>query len=256
MIFESHAHYDDKAFNEDKDILLNNMYKEGIQYIVNVGSSIESSKETINLTKKYPFIYGSIGVHPSESKDLSESDIKWLLKSSQLEKIVAIGEIGLDYYWDTPERDIQKHWFIEQMELAKQVKLPAIIHSREAAKDTFDMIKDAKLDEVGGVVHCFSYSKEYAKHFLDLGFFIGVGGVVTFKNGRKLKEVVEYIPLESILIETDAPYLSPEPNRGKRNSSLNLKYIASEIARIKNIDYDEVIQKTKDNAMKLFKIAD
>lgn len=256
MIFESHAHYDDKAFNEDKDELLNNLYKEGIQYIVNVGSSMESSKETINLTRKYPFIYGSIGVHPSETKDLSKSDMKWLLKSSQLEKIVAIGEIGLDYYWDTPKRDIQKHWFIEQMELAKKVKLPAIIHSREAAKDTFDMIKDVKLDEVGGVVHCFSYSKELAKQFLDLGFYIGVGGVVTFKNGRKLKEVVEYTPLESILIETDAPYLSPEPNRGKRNSSLNLKYIASEIARIKNIDYDEVIESTKDNAMKLFKIAD
>lgn len=254
MIFESHAHYDDKAFDEDREELLNSLREEGISHIVNIGSSIEDSKETIELTKEYPFIYGSVGVHPGSTKGLTEADMLELMDMSKNEKILAIGEIGLDYYWDTPDRSIQKKWFDRQLNLAKEVKLPVVIHSRDAAKDTYDMIKQAKLTARTGVIHCFSYAKEMAKQYIDLGYYIGVGGVVTFKKARKLKEVVEYTPLDHILLETDAPYLAPEPNRGRRNTSLNLKYIAAEIAKIKNIDYEEVVEVTKKNALSLFNI--
>lgn len=252
MIFESHAHYDDKAFDDDREKLLNQLPNEGIEYVVNIGSSIEATKETIELIQRYSYIYGAVGVHPSETASLDEESFTWLSSVTNLKKVVAIGEIGLDYYWDTPDRRIQKKWFERQMDLAKQVNLPVVIHSRDAAKDTFDMIKDSHLDKVGGTIHCFSYSKEVAKKYLDLGFYLGIGGVITFKNGKKLKEVVQYAPIENILIETDSPYLSPEPNRGKRNSSINLKYIASEIAKIKGMEYDEVVEITRKNGLKLF----
>ena len=256
MIFESHAHYDDEAFDKDREELLNSFMDKGIEYVVNIGSTISDSKKTIELTKKYPFIYGSIGVHPSETKDMNEDDIKWLKEMSSLDKIIAIGEIGLDYYWNNVERAVQKHWFERQLDLAKEANLPVVVHSRDAASDTFDIIKNAKLDENLGVLHCFAYSKEMAKQYIDMGFYIGVGGVLTFKNARKLREVVEYIPLDYILLETDSPYLAPEPNRGKRNDSTNLKYVASEIARIKNIDYEEVIEITRNNGINLFRIKD
>lgn len=254
MIFESHAHYDDKAFDQDREQLLNSLNDEGIEYVINIGSTIKDSNKTISLTNKYHFIYGSIGVHPSETKDMKEDDISWLKQNASLEKVVAIGEIGLDYYWDNVERDVQKHWFERQMDLAKEFNLPVVIHSRDAASDTFDMIKSAKLDKNKGVIHCFAYSKEMAKQYIDLGYYIGVGGVLTFKNARKLREVVEYIPLDYILLETDSPYLAPEPNRGKRNNSINLKHIAGEIAKIKNIEYEEVVAKTRNNGMELFRI--
>lgn len=254
MIFETHAHYDDEAFLIDRDELLSSFYGNGIDYIVNVGASIASSKETIALTKKYPFVYGAIGVHPSDSKELDEDSFLWLKEATKDEKVVAVGEIGLDYYWDTPEREIQKRWFHRQMELAKEVNLPAIIHSRDAAQDTLDMIKDANLKEVGGVIHCFSYGKEIAKEYLDMGFYLGIGGVITFKNAKKLKEVVEYAPIEQIVLETDCPYLAPEPNRGKRNSSLNLVYVAREIAKLKNMEYDKVLEITYQNAKDMYGI--
>ena len=168
--------------------------------------------------------------------------------------MVAVGEIGLDYYWDEPERDIQKVWFERQIALAREVALPMIVHSRDAAKDTLDIIKSCKGDEIGGVIHCFSYSKEMAEEYVKLGFYIGVGGVVTFKNGKKLKEVVEAIPIERILLETDCPYLAPEPHRGKRNSSLYIPHIAQEIADLRGITYEEVVAQTEVNARKLFRI--
>jgi len=254
MIFETHAHYDDEAFDKDREILLNSLLQAGIDYVVNVGASIDTTKKTIELMKQYPFIYGAVGVHPSDTAELNEDNFDWLKQVTKLPKVVALGEIGLDYYWDTPERDIQKVWFDRQMELAKEAKLPTIIHSRDAAQDTLEMIKAANLKEVGGVIHCFSYGKEMAKEYLDMGFYIGIGGVVTFKNAKKLKEVVEYTPLDHILLETDCPYLTPEPNRGKRNSSLNLIYVAQEIAKIKSIEYEEVIAATEQNAKKMYKL--
>jgi len=253
MIFESHAHYDDEAFNADRDELLKSLVGNGIEYVVNVGSSMESTRSSVALAGKYDFIYAAIGVHPSETGELTENDIEWLKNEALFnEKVVAIGEIGLDYYWEEPERDIQKIWFERQLELAREVKLPVIIHSRDASKETLDMMKAHKSEEIGGVIHCYSYSKETAKEYLNMGFYFGIGGVVTFKNARQVKEAVQYIPLDRILLETDCPYLSPEPNRGKRNSSLNIPYIARAIAQLKGIEYDELIEITSQNAKKMY----
>ena len=187
---------------------------------------------------------------------MKEENFAWLKSTCSLPKIVAVGEIGLDYYWDEPDREIQKKWFRRQLELAKEENLPIIIHSRDAAKDTLDIMKEMECNKMSGVVHCFSYSKEIAREILDMGFYLGIGGVVTFQNAKAIKEVVEYAPLDRILLETDSPYLAPAPHRGKRNSSLYIPLIAQEIARIKEIEYDEVIQATNKNAKRLFRISE
>ncbi len=255
MIFESHAHYDDEAFDEDRDTLLSSMRDNGIEYIVNVGASLQSTRTTVELTRQYPFIYGAAGVHPSETAELNEDNFKWLAEQCKDPKVVAVGEIGLDYYWEEPDHDIQKMWFIRQLELAGNSKKPVIIHSREAAKDTYDIMTAQHAEEIGGVIHCYSYSAEMALDYIKMGFYIGIGGVVTFKNGKKMKEVVQAIPIERILLETDSPYLAPEPNRGKRNSSLNIPYIAQEIAQLKGLKPEEVEQITNQNAKQLFGIS-
>lgn len=254
MIFETHAHYDDEAFDEDRDTLLSSMKENGIEYIVNVGASLKSTAASIALAQKYLYIYAAAGVHPNETGELNEESFAWLKNQCLLEKVVAVGEIGLDYYWDEPAREVQKIWFERQLDLAREVKKPVIIHSRDAAKDTFDIMKAKKADEIGGVIHCYSYSAEMALDYVEMGFYIGIGGVVTFKNGKKMKEVVEAVPIERILLETDSPYLSPEPNRGKRNSSLNLPYVAQKIAEIKGLSYDEVVELTKQNAKRMYHI--
>lgn len=256
MIFESHAHYDDDAFDQDREQLIETLKENKIEYVINVGASLKSTRNTIELTKKYPFFYGAVGVHPSDTAELDEESFQWLQEQCELSKIVAVGEIGLDYYWDTPDHETQKKWFFRQMELAKSKKLPMIIHSRDAAKDTLDFMKEAKADVAGGVVHCFSYGKEMAREFLSMNFYLGIGGVVTFNNAKKLKEVVEYVPIEKILLETDSPYLAPVPNRGKRNSSLNLPFVAKEIAAIKNMAYDDVVAITNRNARQLFRMGE
>lgn len=255
-IFESHAHYDDQSFNKDRESLLNSMEENGIEIIVNIGADIETNKKTIELMNQYSFIYGALGVHPSDVSVLNEETYHWLKEQMKLEKVVAVGEIGLDYYWekDKKARENQKYWFRKQIEIARELKLPMVIHSRDAAKDTLDVMNEEKVEEIGGVVHCFSYTKEIAREYLKMGFFIGIGGVITFSNAKKLKEAVEVIPLTSILLETDSPYLSPVPNRGKRNSSLNIPYIAKEIAKIKEVSYEEVVKITNENARKLFRI--
>lgn len=254
MIFESHAHYDDDAFDEDREELLLSLREKGIEYVINIGASIKTTENTIALTEKYPFIYGAAGVHPSDTDELDEEKMTWLKEQCTLPKIVAVGEIGLDYYWDEPDRKIQKKWFDRQLQLAREVNLPVIIHSRDAAKDTADMMKAVKAEEIGGVIHCFSYTKETAREFLNMDFSFGIGGVVTFNNARKLKEAVEYIPIEKILLETDSPYLAPNPYRGKRNSSLNIPLIAEKIAELKGITYDDVVNITSENAKRLFRI--
>ena len=254
MIFETHAHYDDEAFDEDRDILLSAMQENGIEYIVNVGANLKSTAASIALAQKYSFIYAAAGVHPSDTGELDEEGFFWLKKQCLLEKVVAVGEIGLDYYWDSVAREVQKFWFERQLNLAREVKKPVIIHSRDAAKDTFDIMRDKNAEEIGGVVHCYSYSPEMALDYVKMGFYIGIGGVVTFQNGKKMKEVVEAVPMERILLETDSPYLSPEPNRGRRNTSLNLPYVAQKIADIKDISYDEVVAVTTENAKKMYKI--
>lgn len=254
MIFETHAHYEDAAFDEDRRELLESLPKNNIEYVVNISSGIKNVQQSIDLAENYEYIYASVGIHPGETMLMNEKRFLWLKEKAKHPKVVAIGEIGLDYYWDTPERDIQQTWFIRQMELAKEIGKPLVIHSRDAANDTFNMLKDAKAEEVGGVLHCFGYGVEQARQYLDLGFYLGIGGVVTFTNGRKLKEVVDFAPIERLVLETDSPYLSPVPYRGKRNSSLNLTYIAQEIAKIKNLDYDTVVRVTNENAKKLYKL--
>lgn len=259
MIFESHAHYDDQAFDADREALLSSFIANGIEYVVNVGAGIQSVKDTMELMEKYHFMYGALGIHPSETAEMNEKNYRWL-KEQCLQKhhrdnggkVVAVGEIGLDYYWDVPDRDIQKNWFVRQLEMAGEVRLPVIIHSREAAKDTLDILKEHQNLGLSGVMHCYSYSKETAREFLELDFYIGIGGVVTFGNAKKLKEAVEYIPLDRILLETDSPYLAPVPYRGKRNSSLNLPLIAEEVARLKGVGFQEVIDSTTRNAGELF----
>lgn len=254
MIFDSHAHYDDEKFNEDRDTILSTMTEHGIETIVNVGSNLETSKKSIELARKYPFIYAAIGVHPSDVDCLDEKGFSWLGQQADLEKVVAIGEIGLDYYWekDKGQQEKQKLWFKRQLQLAREKSLPVIIHSRDAAEDTLTLMKEANAQEIPGVIHCFSYSLELAQEYIKMGYYIGIGGVLTFKNARKLKEVAATIPLERILLETDCPYLAPEPNRGKRNSSWNLPYVVAELSALRNISEEEVIEETTKNAQKFY----
>lgn len=251
-MIDTHGHYDDKAFDEDREEVLNDLAAHGVCRVINSGSSLESCERTIALMEKYSFVYGSLGIHPCDTAELTEVDMDWLTRQSRLDKCVAIGEIGLDYYWDEPEREVQRKWFVRQLRLAQEVGLPVVIHSRDAAQDTVELMQTEHAEKSGGVIHCYSYSRELARCFLDMGFYIGVGGVVTFKNGRKLKEAVEYLPMDRILLETDCPYLSPVPNRGKRNDSRNLRYVVSQIAQIKGLTEAEVERITTENALRLY----
>lgn len=251
MIIDTHAHYDDEQFDPDREVLLESMKAGGIDLIVNAGSTVASWEKILKLTEQYPFLYGALGVHPDEVGDLDEKQFLRLGGLLDKEKIRAVGEIGLDYYWDKEKHEIQKKWFIRQLQLARVKNMPVIIHSREAAADTMDIMKQYA-DGMRAVIHCYSYSSEMAEEYVKMGYYIGVGGVVTFKNARKLKETVDKIPLESIVMETDAPYLAPEPNRGKRNSSLYLPYVARTIAEIKGTTEETVIQQTRKNSKELF----
>lgn len=251
MIFDTHAHYDDEQFNKDREELLSSMYDGGVGAIVNVSSDVASWEAIRLLVKKYPFMYGAAGVHPDSTGELNEENFERLRRILQEEKFVAVGEIGLDYYWDNESHDLQKKWFIRQLQLAGKLHMPVIIHSREAAADTLEIMKTYG-EGLAGVIHCFSYSAELAKEYVKRGFYLGIGGVVTFKNARKLKEVVKETALEHLVLETDCPYLAPEPNRGKRNSSLNLSYVAQEIAVLKGISYEEVVRQTDKNARQLY----
>lgn len=252
LIFESHAHYDDLKFEEDREEVLKSFQDHEITKVINVAADMKSSLTSVELAKEYSFIYATVGVHPHEAETIMEGDIQTLEGLAEYEKVVAIGEIGLDYYYDHSPREVQRFWFKKQIHLAKKLGLPIVVHSRDAAKDTFDLIEESNAKEVGGVIHCYSGSKETAIQYTKLGFYIGIGGVITYKNARTVKEVVEAIPLSSILIETDSPYLSPVPNRGKRNDSRNLPYIIEAIANIKSISKEEVIKTTYENGMKLF----
>lgn len=257
MIFDTHAHYDDEAFDRDREELLGGMQENGVRYIVNVGASMQGVEDTVKLMNTYDFVYGAIGIHPDHAGDMTDAVVERLRLYLQQEKAVAVGEIGLDYYWDKASHDIQKKWFVKQLHLACELELPVNIHSREAAQDTFDLIcaEHAKQPGFcGGIIHCYSGSVEMAREYVKRGYHIGIGGVVTFKNARVLKEVAAQIPLEAIVIETDCPYLAPTPYRGKRNSSLFLPYVIEEIARIKEITPQEVEEATYRNACKIYRI--
>ena len=251
MIFETHAHYDDEQFDQDRDEILQSMAAGGIGTIVNVSASYDSCRRVVDMVQAYPFMYASVGVHPDEVGALNEERMEEIRKLCEYPQVVAIGEIGLDYYWDKEAREEQRRWFVRQLELARKLGLPVLIHSREAAADTMEVMKEYGKG-LKGVIHCYSYSAEMAKEYVKMGYYIGVGGVVTFKNARKLKETVREIPLTSIVLETDCPYLAPVPYRGKRNSSLYLPYVAEEIAALKQVSFEEVVSQTERNAQDLY----
>ena len=252
-IFETHAHYDDEAFREDREALFDEMFANDIDTIINVGASFAGCEQSVALADSHEKIYAAVGIHPEDVEELTEARMAWLKKTaSENQKVLAIGEIGLDYHYPEPAKEIQQQCFRRQLNLAADIKKPVIIHSREACQDTLACMRAEHAEQIGGVIHCYSYSKEAAQEFLKMGFYFGFGGVVTFKNAKKAVEAVEAIPIEKILLETDCPYMAPEPNRGKRNYSGYLPYVAERIAQIKQMTAQEVIDITNANARKLF----
>ena len=254
MIIDSHAHYDDQAFGEDREEVLMSLQKHRVGMVINVGASLESTKRTAALTQRYSFVYGAAGVHPDEVGELNEESFAWLREQCLQKKIVAVGEIGLDYYWNKENHAIQKEWFIRQLRLAGELQMPVIVHSREAAADTMEILKQEYNPKIPVVIHCYSYSPEMAGEYLRMGFYLGIGGVITFKNARKLKETVRKAPMERLLLETDCPYLAPVPYRGKRNDSRNLLYVAEAIGELKGVTAEEVIRVTEQNARRFYRL--
>ncbi len=258
MIFDTHAHYDDKSFNEDRHSLLSSMREENVGRIVNVGCDLRSSKRSVELAQKYIDVYAAVGYHPSDVQgvDMEEAfaEMRKLLKNP---KSVAVGEIGLDYHWmkDPKGQKIQKTWFKKQLSLAKELRKPIIIHSREASADTMDVLR--KYYDPGAsplVMHCYSYGWEEAKVLLEEGCYLGIGGTITYKGSDSVVETVKKAPMENILLETDCPYLSPVPNRGKRNDSSNIRYVVEEISKIKGISPSEVEDITWKNAQRFYRV--
>jgi TatD DNase family protein len=254
MLFDTHAHINDEKFDEDRDEVVLRAKENGVARIVNVGFNRETIPTSLALAEKYDFIYTAVGWHPQDAKDMVESDMDWLRELSCHEKVVAIGEIGLDYYWDTSPQDVQQEVFRKQIRLAKELNLPIIIHDREAHQDIVNILREEKADEVGGIMHCFSGSLEMAKECLSMNFYISFGGPVTFKNAKKPKEIVKEIPLERLLIETDCPYLTPEPYRGKRNETGYVRYVAETIASLRGMDPEEFARLTFENAKRVFRM--
>ena len=254
MIFDTHAHYDDKAFDEDREEMLASLPENGIGNVVNVCASIRSLRRIIPLTEKYPHVWGAAGVHPDYAEEMTEERLEEIRRVLQHEKILAVGEIGLDYYWhkEPENHKRQQEMFRAQLDIAREEKLPFMIHSRDAAEDTLTIVKEyMQKGMYGGIMHCYSYGLEHAREYVKMGLFLGIGGVVTFTNGRKLKEVVHEIPLDNLVLETDCPYLAPVPYRGKRNCSLYLPYVVQAIAELKGVPADEVIRVTEENARRL-----
>jgi len=251
-IIDTHAHYDHKQYDQDRIEIISQMASGGISAIINVGCDLKSSRASIALAEAHPFVYATVGVHPHDAKSLTEQKLKELEALCAHEKVVAYGEIGLDLYHNFSPADTQRHWFKRQLELVEALDLPVVIHSRDAAEETFGIVEMSTLRK--GVIHSFSGDVALALAYVDLGFHIGIGGVVTFDKTKRLPDVVAAIPLKKILLETDAPYLTPAPFRGKRNNSTYLTYVATTIAEIKGITYEEVCFQTTSNARELFRI--
>ena len=249
-IFDSHGHYNGKDF-PDRDELLPKLFQNGISGIIDVASSMRSTRRTVELSARYDRIYSAIGVHPNEVKDLTDADYDTLRELSKLDKVVSIGEIGLDYYWDASERDVQREHFERQLILANELDLPVIIHSRDAAQETLDLLQKYRPK---GVVHCFSYSAEVAQEILKIGMYIGFTGVVTFKNAKKAVKAASVVPMDRLLIETDCPYMAPEPTRGVRCDSSMLVHTGGKLAEITGIELQELFDQTHKTACELFGI--
>ena len=255
MLFDSHAHLNDERFDEDREELISSLQEKGVDLVVNPGACIKTSIESVELANKYDFIYAAVGVHPHDVGELDETAIDTLRQlATENKKVVAIGEIGLDYYYDNYPREVQKEWFIKQIELANELKLPIIIHDRDAHGDTFEIIKKYKSPEIGCVLHCYSGNVELAREYVKMGCYISLSGTVTFKNNKKTKEVAREIPLDRLFIETDSPYMAPTPHRGKRNDPSLVQFVADTIAIEKGVSYETVCEATKENAKRFFGI--
>lgn len=254
MLIDSHAHLDDGRFDNDRDKLIKSLKSAGLDLVINVGADLQSSIKSVSLAEEYENIYAAVGIHPHSAKEMDSSTIEVLKSFASRDKVIAIGEIGLDYYYDNSPRDIQREKFIEQLKLAKEVDLPVIIHTREAAQETFDILKEAQDGTLEGVLHCYSGSVEMALEYIKMGFYISLAGPVTFKNSRVSREVAKAVPIDKLLIETDTPYLTPEPHRGKRNEPTYVRYVAGTIAEIKGVSFEELAIKTSENTKKLFRI--
>lgn len=255
-IFDTHAHYDDDRFSEDREVILHTVHELGVEYIIDPGCDIKSSLSAAQLAAAHDFIYFAAGIHPEELENLSEDYRSELAALASDRKCVAIGEIGLDYYWDASHKEEQKAVFVAQLQLARELGKPVIVHDREAHGDSFEIVNsfypEKKPELSPGVFHCFSGSAEMASELLKRGWYLGFDGPITYKNARKTLEVLEIIPLDRILIETDSPYLSPVPMRGKRNDSGNLLYVIQKIAEVKNLQTEEIAAITFENAKSLF----
>lgn len=249
MLFDTHAHLDDRRFDEDREDVLSSLPKNGISFVTNIGSDMKSSYESLLLSEKYDFIYAAVGVHPADIIKMTDSDIDKLEKMLSHPKVVALGEIGLDYHYDYP-KDRQLYWFEKQLSLACRLNMPVIIHDRDAHNDCMNMIRKYRPQKC--VLHCFSGSLEMAKELVSYGYYLSFTGVITFKNASKLLDVVKFLPMENILIETDCPYLSPEPFRGSRNSPINVRYVAEKIAELKGLSFEEVANATTENALRFY----
>jgi len=254
MLFDTHAHFDDERFDDDRDEVIRKAHESGVSYILNASSDMDSSRKSMALADKYDFIYAAVGVHPHSAGEMKEDDLEILAGYASHPKVVAIGEIGLDYYYDNSPRDVQKYWFARQIGLAREVGLPVVIHDRDAHEDTLAIIRAEGASEVGGVFHCYTGSVEMAKEVLKNNFYIALGGAVTFKNARKLLDVAKFVPEDRLLIETDCPYMTPEPYRGKRNDSGYVRLVAEKIAELRGVTFEEIAQITAQNARRLFKI--
>lgn len=254
MLIDSHAHLDDKRFNSDRDMIIKNLKTNGIELVVNVGADLKSSKSTVELARAHENIYAVVGVHPHSASELNKEAIETLKNYAKEDKVLAIGEIGLDFYYDNSPREDQRYAFKAQIELAKELDLPIVIHSREADQETFDTIEAAQDGNLKVLLHCYSGSAELAQEYLKLGCYISLAGPVTFKNARVPKEVAKVIPLDRLLVETDSPYLTPEPYRGKRNEPMFVKYVVEEIAELKGVSIEELSSATRENTKKFFGI--
>ncbi|MGM0877662.1 MAG: TatD family hydrolase [Bacillota bacterium] len=254
MLFDTHAHLNAIQYEEDLEEVIQRAKSEDVTDIVVVGFDRDTIKRAMELTEKYEMIYAAVGWHPVDAIDMTDDDLVWIKELASHPKVVAIGEMGLDYYWDKSPKDIQKEVFRKQIQLAKEVQLPIIIHNRDATEDVVKILQEENASEVGGIMHCFTGSLEVAKQCIDMNFYLSFGGPVTFKNAKKPKEVAKEIPIDRLLIETDCPYLTPHPFRGKRNEPSYVKYVAEQIAELRALSVEEVARKTSDNAKKLFGI--
>ncbi len=256
MLFDSHAHYNDQRFDADRDAVLSAMPEQNVGYILNACASLSEMEDILAITERYPFVYASVGVHPHEVEDMTLADLDRIRAYAGRDKVRAVGEIGLDYYYDNSPRQLQKQWFAAQVDLARELGMPVIIHDRDAHQDTMDILRAHQIRDVGGIFHCYAGSPEMAREILDWGMYIAFGGTLTFKKSVRPVEVAKYVPLDRIVLETDCPYLAPEPKRGQRNSSLLLHFVAERLAEIKGISVAEVERVTCENGKKIFRIED